>query len=406
MDFITLYDKYHNLKINCNITDQFKVERVIFGSGGSNNIILAVTDKIENDKLIIKIIPDITYFNEKIKPNQDQLEINFYQFFTKKYILTNRTPHIVGIYNHQNCSQIDRLIKKIKNKKPCPSHEDQLTKKLKPDHINDKLCELLLQHEMKIVGPIYDVILLEYCPADLNGMIEWYIYKIKKPNKESLDDIINEFIYNLYRMLFQIIFTLAIIQEDYPGFAHGDFFVRNILISFENNHKDNEYVAYHYKQRIFYLPANGPYAKINDFGMSIIVNELEPNTYLLYKPLDKFYHRNPFNQKTDIFNLLHDIYDGQNIGTLSIYAWTHKLELPFTAIKSIRDFLNNFIKVNAIDKINTINGELLNETWNIDGIKILEGTVSTPNEYLSGNIFSELQILPTDAKIVRHFNEP
>ena len=84
------------------------------------------------------------------------------------------------------------------------------------------------------------------------------------------------------------------------------FFVRNILGSGEFNHQQNDYVAYHYKQKIFYLPANGMYMKMNDFGFTIIANELEPNDYNLTKMENKYHHKNPFNQKTDIFNLLHD----------------------------------------------------------------------------------------------------
>lgn len=112
MDFILLNNNLRYDKISCNVVDQFKIKKIIFGSGGSNNIILDVDDLNKNNKLIIKIIPDFIYFNVKIKPNHDQLEIKFYQFFTKKYLLTARTPHIVGIYSYQKCSQIDKLLKK------------------------------------------------------------------------------------------------------------------------------------------------------------------------------------------------------------------------------------------------------------------------------------------------------
>ena len=407
MDFILLNNNLRYDKISCNVVDQFKIKKIIFGSGGSNNIILDVDDLNKNNKLIIKIIPDFIYFNVKIKPNHDQLEIKFYQFFTKKYLLTARTPHIVGIYSYQKCSQIDKLLKKIApDTKICPSYEDRLRRKIKPNIVNEKLCDLLLQHEMKILGPDYDIVLLEYCPYELRGVIQWHLYQIKNSKRKQLYHVINNFIHELNRILFQTIFTLAIIKDDYPGFLHGDFFVRNILISYEDTYELNDFVAYYYKQRIFYLPANGPYSKFNDFGLSVIANEIEPNTYEFEKILNKLYHRNPFNQKSDIFNLLHDIYDGQNLGTSSINRWAVELGISSETIKPIRKFLNNFIKVNTIDQINGNNSMLLDDTWNIDGIKILEDTVATPNEYLTKKYFTSLQTLPKEAKIIRHFNKP
>jgi hypothetical protein len=406
MNFKYLYEKIHTLKFNCDITNLFKIKRILFGSGGSNNIILDVRNKNDN-KLIVKIIPDFIYVNVREKPNHDQLEIKFYQFFTKKYILTDRSPHIVGIYNHQNCSRIDKLLNNIKpNKKICPSYEDKLTKKLKMTDIDNKLCDLLLRYEMKLIDPIFDVILLEYCDNELSKLIEQHIYIIKNSKPAYVDTNISNFISVLYRILFQIIFTLAIIKEDYPGFSHGDLFVRNILLLKESSYSNNEYVAYYYKQKIFYLSANGQYAKINDFGLSIIVDELEPNTYQFDKQLHKFIHKNPFDEKSDIFNLLHDIYDGQNLGTSSIMVLANELKIPHKKIKYIRDFLGKFIKVDIIDHINNINPELLDQTWDIDQIKVLENTVLTPDRYLTKNHFEIFQELPQDAKIIRHFNFP
>lgn len=405
MNFKSEYKKFSVIKINCNISEQFTIKRIMFGQGGSNNIIADVNDK-NNNKLIIKIIPYFVYANVKTIPNYDELEIKFYQFFTQKYILTDRTPHIVGIYNHQTCSKLDKLINNIKpSNKMCPSYEDQLTKKLKHTVAENKLCDLMLRYEMKLVDPQFDIVLLEHCPLEFRNFIENSMKKISDATGTVINDTINQFILYLDIILFQIIFTLAIIKYDYPGFSHGDLFVRNILLSIESEYQTNDYIVYHYKQKKFYLPANGIYAKINDFGLSLIVDELVPNTYESEKDLNKFYHKNPFNQKTDIFNLLHDIYDGQNLGTLSINKLGSIFEIPRKKIIKIRDFLAKFINVDTIDRINIINADLLNRTWDIDQIKILENSVKTPDEYLK-DYFESLYDLPKNAKIIRHFNEP
>lgn len=406
MNFKSIKSSLKHLKFSCDITKIFQIEGIVLGHGGSNNIILIVTDKHDNN-LAVKIIPDFTYVNVKKKPNKDQLEIKYYQFLTKKYIITDRTPHIVGIFEHKICDPIDKFLNKIKpNKQICPSYEDKLTKKIDYDHINNTICDLLLRYEMKLINPTFDVLLLEYCPGELSEMMVEYMTTIKKTKGKKSDAVLFEFIYQLHRILFQIIFTLAIIKDDYPGFLHGDLFVRNILLSSEIKYQKTDYVAYHYKQRIFYFPANGLYTKINDFGQTLIADELVPNTYEMKKNLNKYMRINPFDPKTDIFNLLHDIYDGQNLGTNCIMKLASELKLSIVQTNKIRDFLGQFIQINDIDKINKNNQFLLDETWYIDGIKILERSVLTPHQYLTGKQFEIFQQLPLDSSVVKHYNSP
>lgn len=403
-----------HFNFNCDITKISKIQKIMLGHGGSDNIILLAKlisdnkNKLDkNFNLIIKIIPDFCHVNVKKKPNASQLEIKIDKFMTQKYIMTNRTPHIVGIYNHKICDKIDVFLNKIKpSKKICPSYEDKLTKKLSNDYVNNTICDLLLRYEMKLINSAYDIIFLEYCPKELSEVIEYYIPLIKKTKGKKSDQILLSFIYQLHRILFQIIFTLAIIKDDYPGFLHGDLFVRNILLSIESDYQEVDYVAYHYKQRIFYFPANGLYAKINDFGQTLIANELVPNTYQDEKNLLKYLHIDPFDQKTDIFNLLHDIYDGQNLGTNCIMKIAAEINLPIQKLNEIRNFLNQFIKINDIDNINKNNPNLLDETWYIDGIKILEKSVLTPDQYLIGSQFETFQQLPLDSNVIRHYNSP
>lgn len=405
MNFKLLYEKYRDTKIGCDVIKNFKINRVMFGQGGSNNLILELVSK-DSVPLIAKIIPSFVYSNVKVKPDYSELEIKFYQFLTKKYLLTNRTCHIVGIYNRQICPRLDKFLNTIKpSKKPCPSYDDRLTKKLNIDMASEKICDLLLRHEMKLIDSTFDIILLEHCMDEFGNMIGFYMDKIKILGGSVLKSVTNQFIENLSRILFQIIFTLAIIKEDYPGFLHGDLFIRNILLSLEE-HPEEEYVAYHYKQKIFYLPANGIYAKINDFGMTLLANEILPSTWNHDKNFLNYLHKNPFNAKSDIFNLLHDIYDGQNLGTRSINQFANDLQISAAKIKPIKNFLSKFLKINSIDKMNKINRNLLNGTWDIDQIKVLESTVQTPDQYLRKNYFAKYQNLPKGATVINHFNRP
>lgn len=406
MDFAANYDKYHNLKLSCDIKSDFVINYVMFGSGGSSNIILNVTPKNDvDDKLIVKIIPSIIYTNVKIKPDYSQLEIKFYQFFTKKFILTNRTPHIVGLYNHQDCSGIASLLQNIRtNKGKCATTEDKLMKKemKREDFIDNSICDLLLRHELKLIDSGFDIMLLEYCPIEFSFFIEDYMVQISKAEKD-VERVINVFIYCLINIFFQLIFTLAIIKDDYPGFQHGDFFVRNILLS-NVKYVNGEFVAYHYKQKIFYLSASNVYAKINDFGYTLIAEDIVPSTYKYDKMYFRANNTDPFNKKTDIFNLLHDVYSGQDLGTQSIMTLATDLKLPQDKMEPILRFMDNFIDIKLIDSINETNRGLLNRTWNIDKIKILEDSVLSPEEYLMGDHFLFLQELPTGGKVIKHYN--
>ena len=404
MDIKPLYDKYHNYAISCNIKDKFKINKYMIGSGGSENIIIELFDK-DGTSLIFKIIPDMVMINVKVKPDVALLEIKFYQFFTKKYILTDRTPHIVAIYNHQQCPNLRKTLQNIKpGKKNCQPYKKLLLTPIQSQSSEKKICDLILKYDNGLVNPVFDMLLLENCPLSFSDLLEYYMFMIHNSSGKTQKININKFLLELDRSLFQLIFTLAIIKDDYPGFYHGDFFARNILGVIEKNYNSNDYVAYHYKQKIFYLKANGPYLKINDFGLTVIANELEPNVFGLTEKIRKFFNINPFNKKTEIFNILHDIYDGQNFGTKSIIRLAEEYKLTKNKIKPIRNYLKKFINVDMIDKINTINPGLLGEIWHIDDINVLENTVKTPRQYLMGKYFAELQNLPKNATIVKHYN--
>ena len=259
MNFVSEYKIYSKIKLDCTLGPDISVEKIMYGLGGSHNII--VKAKFKSRILIIKIFPLDAYHNTKLTPNFNKLEIKFYQFLTQKFLLTKRTPHIVGIYSYRHCSYIQPLIKKLLHK-PCLSYSDQLMTQISKQSESDKhLCDILLRKEMKLIMEDFDMALIEYCETDVTSFIKQYLIKIKKSKSPKY---ILGMVYGLHIIIFQIIFTLGIIKDAYPGFLHGDFFLRNILLQNIQSFGQTDYVAYHFKNKIFYLPANGPNAKIND----------------------------------------------------------------------------------------------------------------------------------------------
>ena len=77
--------------------------------------------------------------------------------------------------------------------------------------------------------------------------------------------------------IFQILFTLAKIQEKYPGFKHNDLKANNILLS--NDYSNASYRLYNYNNKIsFKIPIIQYSVKINDFDLTSL-NSKNPNHY-------------------------------------------------------------------------------------------------------------------------------
>lgn len=402
MNFPDLYRLFSHTKITPKFIKEYSIERIMVGSGGSEDIIIYY--KKGKTDLIAKVFLHTLGPNEKkSRASRINYEIKIFQFLTKKFVLTNRTPHLVGIYNHQTSSNLTHFINRaIIYPEKCLTYEEKLTKNSNRSYVDDVVCDIRTKVKLGIMNNSFDIALLEYCDTNLGNVIHWYMSELnKKPSKNTL----NDFLYHLHRILFQLIFTLAIIQEDYPGFCHDDFFCRNILVSVDQTHANTDYVEYIYHKQKFYFPANGYWSKINDFGYSVIVNHVDTERYSTRtKPWQKYHHQNPFNHKIDIFNLLHDIYDGQNLGTESIMEMHITSKIPPSYIKKICQFMNNFIDINIIDKINKNNKQLADNTWHIDKIPLLERTVYTPKEYLASGVFDVFTYRPPKSNIIRTYN--
>lgn len=381
--------------LDCDIFE-YKIIYFAFGHGGSSNLIVIVEDK-QNTKYAIKIIPKENLDNEIIKKNAAQLEIKFYQFFKKKFILTDKAPHFVNIYGHTKCD-IKKIFNKLGLSPKNLTDEELLTQKITMKSEEMYAYDTLYRIKQKMLLEEADVLLLEFCNFELQNMMEYFFESISH-NGIKIVDI---FLDLLNRILFQIIFTLAVVKYNYPGFLHRDLYVRNILMSDINNYHENEYFAYYYEQRIYYLPANGLFVKINDFDRAIIVDELVPTDYLL----EKFKKINPMSKKNDIFNLLHDIYDGATFATSNIIQLSKKYKLARSELLPIIAFIDRFIDTKIIDEINSINRQKLEFTNDITGIKILENSIKSPHEYLTQNYFEIFQELPKNGKIVKHYNKP
>jgi hypothetical protein len=380
--FNDLYDKIkHKIKVG------IKKNKLVFGSGGSNNLIIL------NDNYVLKIIPKFIDKNLKKQRNNDELEAEYYKTFTNNIILKNKSPHIVGIYKKYTLQDIKFIF---------PTKCISLDKKIKlPNRkINyevERLCDLKKCYYRHTLEKKISILVLENCPTNIGEQI---INILKSKDKENMP---RNLVQIIRRVIFQIIFTLTIIQEAYPDFIHNDLFLRNILAIYDNSYDPDDYVQYNYNNKSYYLPANGIYCKINDFGFSLniaknstVVDEINNNLNTKFELK---------NNKRDIYSFLYDLYDGPGLGSKSILQLLeanirNKIKRK-KLLSLVRKEIGLFFDYKTIDKLNK---NLLDWNWSIGESKILMKTIKKPNEYFKNNSFEYYTKLPNNCRIVKIFN--
>ena len=76
-------------------------------------------------------------------------------------------------------------------------------------------------------------------------------------------------------ILFQIIFTLAVIQKKYPGFRHNDLKANNILVQITQKPKEEQFFQYKFENKEFHIPDLGLQTRLWDFDFSSIPKMIE-----------------------------------------------------------------------------------------------------------------------------------
>jgi len=380
--FNDIYNKIkHEIKVG------IKKNMLVSGSGGSNNIIIL------NDDYVLKIIPKFIDKNLKKQKNNDELEAEYYKTFTDNIILKNKSPHIVGIYKKYTLQDIKFIF---------PTKCISLDQKIKlpsekRDYEIERLCDLKKCYYRSTIEKKASVLVLENCSTNISEQI---MNVLKSKDKLNIH---HNLIQIIRRIIFQIIFTLTIIQESYPDFIHNDLFLRNILAINDNSYDPDDYVQYNYKNKSYYLPANGIYVKINDFGFSLnivknstVVDEINNNINSNFELK---------NTKRDIYTFLNDLYDGPCHGSRSIIALLdlhikNKIKKK-KLLTLVRKEIGRFIDYKTIDKLNK---NTLDWTWSIGESKTLMNTVKKPNEYFKNDSFDNYNKLPNNGRVVKIYN--
>ena len=383
------YFNINYIQIKKDIKKAVIEKKITSGSGGSSNIIII------RDNYVIKIIPNYKNYLLKVKPNHDTLEYNIYKKLTDEYLMTNKTPHIVGTYKkyiledvkimfHHKCLTLDQKIMLPFNKR---------------ESLLEKLCDWKQSYNNKTLEKEGTLIILENCPTTISDQLQNLLGM-----KQKIGEKVHNFNIFIKRILFQFMITLGKIHQDYPNFIHNDMFLRNILAVNETSFEVSDYIEYNHMGKKYYLPANGICIKINDFGYSL--NILKTNSTLeneINQLSNSVFEIK--NQLRDVYTFLFDLYDGPGMGGLSVKTIISQqiknISNQNILLKNFRKQIGMFFNYKIIDKIHKLNLGTLDYLWNISDSKILLNTIKKPNDYFKTKAFDNLRILPDNCRVVK-----
>lgn len=341
-----------------------KKSQFLYGNGGSTSIIVITPDKKVYKYFIL--VKDLLFNNkQEIKKNmiRDKREIKILKLLTH---LKELTPHIVELYNYAYCTKIPKNL--FAN---CDDYYNYLLSKKQTD-LN---CKFIYNRFPSKLNDGVLVANIEYCESSLSNELKIIIKKSIKHIKNFLD-----------RILFQIFYSLEIIKETYPLFMHNDLFIRNILVN--NISNENKFIRYKINNKYYDLSASGVIIKINDFGFTYIDKEINKSKGLVC-------------QHNDWFNIIYDIYNGNNLGSNSLLSLTKNEEKK----SFIKKYFNNFINIKFIDKIIKNNKKLeLDWKWKISCDDKLGKTLLVKNTKEIFDYFDDVFSASMDHNIIKIYN--
>jgi hypothetical protein len=302
-----------------------------YGSGGSRAIIAIVDDRVYK---YFPVFSPVSNSEDRVEKEISGIkyEIAICKELTKRFVKSNKTPHIIQFYGAHKCSKIPQSIFSM-----CVSYAEFLMNKKKAD----KKCEYLYKgHPVELHKPMF-ILEIEKATNSLENAIV-------AVSKRPVVDILSF----LDRLFFQVFFTLETIKLSFPRYSHNDLFIRNVLTIDMGFQKDT-YIRYRHGDMVFDVPADGLFVKLADFGNS----QLSPS----FSKANSMSLPCLLNPYRDYFSILYDVYDGENLGGKSLMS----LIKSSTKKKRIDDYFKQFIDVAVFKKVmKNEKKKFLDRNWN------------------------------------------
>ena len=187
--------------------------------------------------------------------------------------------------------------------------------------------------------------------------------KVNKTLWKYLQERIEDSI--IFGIIFQVLFTLAILQEEFQGFRHNDIKIDNILLDCKNRKQD---LTFKFKNKYWKINSNIPLVKISDFDYCNIPNKCK-NLKVGTSFSKKFGCNLQSSKIYDVHLFLNSIYISRSNQSTKIIKWLEK-QLPL----DIRGNNNDNVKYGRLKKP---------LQW--------EKILSSPKDLLNDKIFSQFK---------------
>ena len=188
------------------------------------------------------------------------------------------------------------------------------------------------------------------------------------------------------QLLFQVIHTLAVLQNEFDGFRHNNFTLKNIFIYLKRS--SESYIEYDgFKSDKFYLPNSGFDIKIGNFEHAVIPKFYGMSNYS--NPDIKFADQT--NQYYDLFTFLNDLLEGTS--TMSLYRDNNKCDadtkkfLDIVFPKHIRGLNNDKMTKNIIiaRPVDLLYDKYFEDFRNKPSKNYVQETISN-HQYITGKV--------------------
>jgi len=317
-----------------------KTDKIVRGDGGSNAFII-----ITKDHRVFKIFP--LFFREQMKGTDKEhkkfiirehkefeTEILIYNKLTKHIINPGISEHYVRMISNHECENAKDLFK------DCPPYIEWLKMTADEKKAHPTCGNLMQGAPYKRFDKNFEVIEIEYCN-----------YSCKEFIKDCVSMTIDQLEIRLDIFFFQILYTLLSTQKVYPCFMHNDLFMRNILGTREKDM--GRFYTYNYtdknKNYTYMIPQKMFFPKINDFGMTNLDDKIKNTPNNMCQSVYK-----------DFYNILYDVYDGGNLGALSLMNQCKDDDKK----EQIRRYFSTFFDVDRIDELKKKSGTNMTKDWN------------------------------------------
>lgn len=224
---------------------------------------------------------------KKVMPQADT-EIAILRLFRDTIINENITPCVLELIADKVCAGVERLAESE------PVCRKLLTKEGLSSDISLEIMHIFCAYnDLVRNGLAYDkcafIILEKY---DLS----FYRFLLRGVNT-AIDFAIFK------SLMFQIVYTFYAICQIYPGFRHYDLHGENVMLKYDQKYRFQsghpQYLVFNVAGNVYSIPYFGIYAKIIDFGFSVIpeagiVSDITLDRKMMYFKVDndllRFFH--------------------------------------------------------------------------------------------------------------------